>query len=330
MSSHPYSISGGYRHRADRISEIRFPSEGHLERSFSVLISEPESKDDGQIGGLAILDNDNMRVVMDGLDVNRPSGIVGQSLRKAFIETMDWDEFSAFCRLRKEYIPGIVDIDTPRHKPLEGNYLRQSALGLTLDPEKDCRSTFLKELSDDPDVPYVFPPSSIDMMRTEICRHLFFVAKNGLKSELAWDIRMNITWNRTGRVIGMPAVQAENDLNWRHEVSAGSEILAEACRAALEPYLSGPVEILDMEGYPAEFGLAGKNKGFLVLRKFAGHHMSITRDMTMADRLTKLRDDQLEALWACVKVMDVETSEENRARQMELEMHHLRVAYEKA
>ncbi len=331
MDTTQITHTGPYAHVAENITEVRFTSRHEVDRSFTILIADHalEDPEDEEREGIAVLDNDNSRVVFDGL--MGTSGARGTAImfRFAHLSSMTWEDFSAACRSNPRYRGGIEDIDTPRDEPAAGNLASQAALGLSISPDTDSRSDFIRALSEDPDVPYKFPPSSRDSMIEEICRHLMYVENNGLRSQIGWDIRMNMNWNRTGRIKGAEPMNSDQDFNWRHNVEQEADVTQIALRNAMLPYTNGVTCILEMEEFPCEFAQVGRKGGFLVLRKFCDLHMSATRDISMFDRLMRLNDDQLEGLWVTCRVLDQDLSREERMRTMEYQMHLQRKIFEK-
>lgn len=321
---------GQYIHRSDRISEIRFKSEGDIERSFTILIAEGYEGDEDPAPhlGLAVLDNDNGQIVFDGYASDKDPSSAVMIFHMAHFESMEWSEFSEACRNAPNYRGGILDIDKRRLLPLPGNPMRQTSLGLMREVKEDIRSEFFRALDDDPETPYSFPPIDRSGAEEEICRHFCYVDRN--KSYIAWDIRMNMSWNRTGRFRGGLDVSPDFDYDWRMIVRNRPEIIDEACSRALDPYVSGPTTFLEMEEFPCEFRRIGKNNGFLIIEKFADYYLSATRDVSLSARVARLSDLELEALWGIIRVMDFETSRSQRVEVMEMLMNQIRVEMERA
>lgn len=331
MTQITQETTGPYAHDAGATEEVRFASQGDVERSFTIILAdhatqEPENPNKR---GIAILDNDNAEVVLDGMTGPGGPDSPAMQFRFAHICAMDWAEFSAMCRENERYRGGIADLDDAFPIPAEGNPYRQAALGLRLPPEKDTRSEFVRALSEDPEVPYTFPANGREGMTEEICRHLMFIERGGLKNHIAWDIRMNFSWNRTGRIRGGTPVDGGHDYNWRHMVETEPDVTRMAASEALAPYLESACFVLDMEEFPCRFELAGRNKGFLTLKTFCGNHMSATRDVSIEDRLLRLNDAQLEGLWVVCRVLDEDLSRENRTQEMSHQMHLLRMRFDK-
>lgn len=323
--------TGPYAHKAELKEEIRFTSVGDVERSFTILIADHAigSPEDETRRGIAILDNDNASVVLDGICEKRDPYGLATRIRFADIGTMDWKAFSAYCRSAETFRGDQPDIVEPCDLPRNGDVLRQAALGLNIDPSKDNRSTAVKALSENPDVPYRFPLADRDRMTAEICRHLMFIENGGQKSHIAWDIRMQKGWNKTGRIKGGTAVNAEFDSDWRHTIETNPHLSKRACAQAIAPFITAPMDVFDNGKFPCEFQLIGRNKGFLILHKFCGNFMLATRDVSMCDRLMRLRDDEIEALWVTCRVLDYDLSQPMRAAALEAQMHDMRLAYER-
>lgn len=330
MSTRKLHQKGPYSYEEGNIEEIRFRSTGDVDRSFTALIVDHVTDDPASHHrrGIAILDNDNQKIVFDGLYADQPQSSILVTFRFASLTSLDWEEFSQLCRDNSRYHGGIADIDLITDAPNPGNQSHQAALGLL--PSQDIRSDFIKAISEDPDTPYSFPPIDREGMEEEICRHLMYVepAPLGNSSYIAWDIRMNSGWNRTGRIRGDAGVDPSHDADWRHTVENDESIVKQACQDALSVYLEGSCAIMDMEDYPCEFGVAGKNGGFLILKKFSNSHMRATQDVGIPRRMEGFMDEEVEALWVICRVLDEDLSFENRRKDMEHQMHLARVAYE--
>ncbi|MFX4300197.1 hypothetical protein [Pseudosulfitobacter pseudonitzschiae] len=316
---------------ASRREEVRFESSGSVERSFSILVIEKQKSADAPDlkPGIAVIDNDNLSVVLQGIDADRMENPILTMLRVAELQTMEWQDFSEYCRNHPSYRGAAPDIDQWSKLPHPGNLQNQRSIGLANDQLQDIRSDFLRSLDDDPDVPYSFPAIDRDSIEQEIASHLRFNERNGRRSHIAWDIRMNMNWNRTGRLRGGTDVNPVHDHDWARLINDESEIIEIACQRATQDYTNGMISILDMEEYPCEFRRIGKNNGFLIIESFAGIYLFATPDIDISERLIRLSDPQIEALWAIVRVMDFETSRIARTLEMEYQMHLLRVETEK-
>lgn len=329
MSIENYLQRGPYLYRPGNIEELRFASSGEVDRSFSILISEKIADPASSVAssGITVLDNDNLKVVFDGLYGSDEYTGAQVLIRFYSLVSMSWADFAEFCRNNAGYRGEIEDINSKAQVPSSGSPENQISLGLS--PIKDARSEFVRAISDDEGIPYSFPVMDRDGMMFEICRHLMYIdPKTPWCQNIAWDIRMNMNWNRTGRLRNMTEMDREQDADWRHMVENDPEIIREACEKSISAYVSQPVHILDMEQYPCEFETAGKNNGFLILKKFCGFHINATHDISIADRVMRLSDDAIEALWVACHVLDKDLSPEERRHDMEYQMHLSRMSFE--
>lgn len=331
MSSEALRKTRSYFQHASRKEEVRFASSGDVERSFSLAVIDDSCIDERceLKRGIAIIDNDNLRIVLDGLDADKVNTAILVMLRIADFQTMEWQEFSEYCRKNPLYRGGIPDIDHWTKAPHPGNPQNQTFSGLAFDLHNDIRSDLLRDLDEDPEVPYSFPAIDRQGIEAEICSHLLFTERNGRRSHIAWDIRMNMSWNRTGRIRGGTYIDPITDHDWNQLLEDDPEIIKLACKKAIAEYTSGRTAILDMEEYPCEFRRIGNNMGFLIIDNFAGHFLFATPDISIPERLARLTDREIGALWAVVRVMDFETSRQMRITEMEYQMHLLRVDVER-
>lgn len=330
MSSEALRKTRSYFQHASRKEEVRFASSGDVERSFSLLaIDDIGGNETGDLKrGIAVIDNDNLRVVLHGLDADKVNTDILVMLRIADLQTMEWHEFSEFCRKHPFYRGGISDIDHWTKTPHPGNAQNQKSYGFAFDLRNDIRSDLLRDLDENPEVPYSFPAIDRQGIEAEICSHLLFTERNGRRSHIAWDIRMNMSWNRTGRIRNGTYIDPVTDHDWNQLILDDPDIIKLACTQAIADYTRGRTTILDMEEYPCEFRRIGSKKGFLIIENFAGHFLFATPDISIPERLVRLNDKEIEALWAITKVMDYETSRQMRIAEMEYQMHLLRVDIE--
>lgn len=331
MSSEALRKTKAYLQYASRKEEVRFASSGDVERSFSLLAINDAKSDEARKlkPGIAIIDNDNLCVVLSGLDAEKVNTAILVMIRIADFQTMEWREFSEYCRKHPLYRGGISDIDHWTKTPHPGNPQNQKSAGFAFDPHNDIRSDLLRDLDDDPAAPYSFPAIDRAGIEAEICSHLLFTERNGRRSHIAWDIRMNMSWNRTGRIRGGSYIDPVTDHDWNQLILDDPEIIELACKNAVADYTTDPTTILDMEEYPCEFRRIGSKNGFLIIHRFAGHFLFATPDISVTERLIRLTDKEIEALWAVIRVMDFETSRQMRIVEMEYQMHLLRVGIER-
>ena len=318
---------GPFEYAPANIRELRFASAGEVDRSFTVLIASRVLDDFLQRNntGIAVFDNDNDKVVFDGLHGHRTSGSKAMLDRLDSLAALDWTGFSNACRVNRHYCGGIADIDINCPLPNSGDSNAQQALGIN--PIIDNRSDFIRELANVPDVPYDLPSMERIEMFREINAHLMFREED--RTYLAWDIRLNMKWNKTGHMDGMPALEKRHDKAWSHLVETDPTIIQEACREVMSVYVDAPTSILDMEEFPCEFILVGRNNGFLGLQKFHGQHMEAIEGQNISDLISDFNDAEIEALWVICRVLNDDLSAVNRSQDMEYQMHLLRRQWEK-
>lgn len=331
MSTEALRKSESYFDHAVQVEEIRFPSSGDVDRSFSLLVLKGPVGEGPRIlaKGIAIFDNDNLCILVDGIDGERADNPFLTMMRIAEFQTMEWQEFSETCRKHPRYRSGISDVDLWVKSPHPGNLQNQASIGAVIDPSSDMRTEFLMALDEDPEVPYSFPAIDRTGIEEELCRHFRFEERNGRRTHIAWDIRMNMNWNRTGRIRNGVMLDPESDHDWTQLILEDASIVRNACSRAVAPYTDVPTTFLDMEEYPCEFRRIGTHKGYLIIENFAGHFLFSTPDITIRERLIRLNDDEILALWAIIRVMDEETSRAMRISEMEYQMHELRVEFER-
>lgn len=317
------------RHKAD----ISFDSAGDVPRSFTVVLAQGLLATAGReaASGIAIIDNDNGRVVCDGIQATsgtdgRPNAT--QLMAFALLPEMDWHAFSNYCRGHASYRGGIEDIDKALSLPHGGSRSRQVELGLIRPNFSDIRPIALREINSISAMPYRFPVSSRKAMINEILPRLHYRAQDGSRA-LAWDIRMNFKWNASGHVEGGEAVERSMDRRWAAQSDRDGDAFKQACDQSLQPFVVAPFVALDLDpSRAAELDVRGDNGGFLVLSSFAGRDMTFSGPRELEDKLDAMSDDDLSMLWATARILDVDLSKGVRGAEMALAMNEVRAALE--
>ncbi|MEP3666561.1 MAG: hypothetical protein ABJN42_07490 [Roseibium sp.] len=326
-------LTGPYIHNPDNIAFVSFETEGETPRSFSILIAEGMifEGEEYPANGIAVLDNDNVAIVFDQAyeqDVNGQGPSRDQRTAFNFLQALGWQEFSYFCRTRDTYRNGIEDIDVKTAIPNEGNRESQVRIG-ALDPAFiDNRSDLIRSLNASPDLPYAFPRASRESMVTEIMAHDVFYSEGGSPSSLAWDVRMNFDWNKTGRIVDGEEVCQTMDDKWDAEMRDNKSIFDAACDACLDPFISSnfsPFEIEDME---AELDVRGGNNGFVALKKYNDQDMTFSDIDELHGKLETLSDEDIMGLWLTVRTLDVDLSRDVRAADLAVQLNESRAELE--
>lgn len=323
---------GPYFHRKEARVDLRFDSVGSSPRSFTVLVADAVAKGpDNAKAGLAVYDNDNDRIVMDGLN-RQPNTQLGLSLDQkivlALMTEMTWGQFSSYVRKHPSYRGGVADIDSAQGVPAPGNMERQVALGLIEEGYSDIRPAVLREVHADRELPYTFPPASRAAIIADLAAHTLFKTGDD-RDMLAWDVRMNFAWNRSGRIEGQDAVDDRFDSRWAKESGNASDIFAQACETALKPYLAEPFKVLDLDdSLPIELDVMGGRGGFVVLKSVNGTALRGKGPQGLATALDALDDQTLTQVWAATRILDVDFSRSVRKEIMTDLLHDARLAQE--
>lgn len=180
-------------------------------------------------------------------------------------------------------------------------------------PANDIRSELARALHDLNE--YRLPATSRAGMIVELMARPLL--KSGPQFYPSWDIRMDFSWNQTGRVAGGKETTPEHDEKWQELLGADSSIFHEACTRALSVWVDDYVDLLDMDGaFECSIDLAEPARDALVLKSFAGHDMGFASRSDWADHLKSLDDAALCDLWTALRVLDADLSRKERAQIM--------------
>ena len=234
--------TGQFLHEQAYKQTLFFKGEGDVPRSFTVLVALATKADrnantDLTRNGIAIIDNDNWRIVADKC-LQQPSGLKGASREqcKLFedLAAMDWSEFSSFCRSQSTYRAGSPDLDNRAAVPATGDAHNQAQLGLRKAEVADDRTDFVRALHETGE--YNLPRTSRDgMVKDLMMRQSQLVRGTRM---LSWDVGMNYAWDRSGRVEGGEDIGANFDSTWDREMEDNPEHLRAACDRAVAPYVA--------------------------------------------------------------------------------------------
>lgn len=331
--------TGQFLHEEALKTTLFFAGEGQVARSFTVLValaSKPSSAPnaDPTCNGLAVIDNDNWRIVADRC-LPQASGLKGASRdqRKLFLEvtTMDWSEFSAFCRSQATYRSGSPDLDARADVPAEGNAERQAKLGLIAPAPamtgvpSDIRSDLVRSLHDAGE--YNLPPTSREGMVKDLMMRQSQTVRG--RKLLSWDIGLNYAWDRSGRVEGGEILDADFDRRWMKEMAANPDHLRTASDRALAPYVVSGFNVLELgESAGCELNIGGDQDNFLMLSTFGEHDLSFRDFRELREKLAEIPDDTLLNLWTTVRVLDRDLNRQSRAYDVAWELNEIRAALE--
>lgn len=321
--------TGPYAHEPDMCREIRFATAGPVERSFSIVfatgcVTRPEDK---AARGIAVLDNDNARVVTDGLRPVRGEPDESDPVATIAIEVvanMDWNTFARTCRSSSRFRGGISDIDILSDIPDAGDANAQISLGLIDKVPSDIRTALMRDAHVSEQVPYTFPPMNRRRMEAEVIS----AAKSNEDSVgPGWKVLPEDGWNRTGRVHGKPLPDPGLDHDWRVQVTRTPSVLVEAARRFAEPYTQAPSEIMGL-GPLAKAECAFSDDADLFLTRLGEQSVTAPTMDAFRTRVREMEDDQLVHLWAACRVMAEDLSVEELRENLPYHVHDLRQEFE--
>lgn len=331
MSDGIKARTGHFRHDPSWKTQLRFASQGDVERSFFVLIAGAEDAG-GMVGpeynGIAILDNDNLCVVADR-HMKESSGYFGPSeAQKAEFErirSMDWQEFAAFCRslprFRGETIPDIHRGDA---LPECGNRLSQLALGIVKPAAGDIRTPAMKAAHEDPSCPYVFPPISREEAIKKLTGHAVYRGGHHRPFRLAWNIKLTMDYDSSGKGEDHP-VDSRFDRRWDRAFENDSSIFNNACDDLLRPYMDGEFAVWPGEGAGRwRFETDGTSGGYLVLSQVDGRPLEFSEMMDFSEQLDAMSDTDLAELVMVVATLDHDLSRDNIRNAFERQLNFMR------
>lgn len=324
--------TGPYIHPLEMCSDISFPSSGSRERSFTVLVASQNISrpDDLDAQGIAILDNDNGRVVVDGIRPvrNMTPDDPAAAMVLEMVCSMSWASFSKMCRRSDRYRGGIPNIDANLDTPLPGNPDRFTSKTPIFHPSADNRTGIMREMHLDKSTPYRLPSRTYAKMVDDIVEQ----AKRFSEGYgLFWNLTPASGWNRTGRVANGPEIQEDFNEDWRREVSESPNMTNQAVLEFARPYLEQPSEIAGL-GPEATCGfeiILGGRRPVLKMQSINGHNLAADTEIEFLDKLSMLTKSEIAHLWASQRVMQGELSDEVLRESLPLYMADLRVALER-
>ncbi|MBW3243487.1 hypothetical protein KUV57_12505 [Epibacterium sp. DP7N7-1] len=325
--------TGQFLHEAALKRTLFFKGEGAVPRSFTILValaSKPDRQANTDLtrNGIAIIDNDNWRIVADRC-LPQPSGLKGASReqRHLFNElaAMDWTEFSSFCRSQSTYRAGSPDLDNRSAVPDCGDAQNQVQLGLRGADVIDDRTDFVRALHETGE--YNLPKTSRDgMVKDLMMRQSHKVRDTRM---LSWDVGMNYAWDRSGRVEGGEDLCSSFDTKWEHELGDNPEHLRMACDRAVAPYVASGFNVFELgEKAGCELNLGGVNDKFLMLSSFGELDMGFSNFGELREKLNGMNTEDLVNLWTTVRVLDTDLNRSNRAFDVAWELNGIRSSLE--
>ena len=180
-------------------------------------------------------------------------------------------------------------------------------------PRDDVRTSLAQEIHDMGE--YRLPALSRAAMMIELMARKM-IKEDGLFHP-CWDIRMNFSWNMSGRVEDGRETVRDFDARWAELIDTDPSVFHEACTRALAPYVDEFVDILEMDGaLECSLDLSEPGRDTLILKSFKGESTGFRSRSDWSAHLRTLDDDALCDLWMSLRILDQDLSRKNRAEVM--------------
>lgn len=299
--------TGSYLHRPEDIRRISFSLADGDRRSFTLLVAAAQVQGATHVdrNGICIIDNDSRAVICEGFMVGKGRGGNASPEQIAILDRltqMEWAEFSEFCKTCPSYRGNLSD------------------------DCRDNRDDFLKGL--DGVEGYRFPRTTREGMISEILGHATWTDISGRKL-LAWDIRMNFPWDKSGRVDGGEELCRSQDARWKKAIEGNSKAFRKACEKTLEPFLDSNFRVLDGDDdMICNLDVAGSHGGWLVLRSLGGQDLRMASQTDFAAFLATASDTVIRNIWATLRALNVDLSRKNRVQMMSWTLNQMRAEME--
>lgn len=325
-------MTGQFLHEIAHKHPLFFKGEGEVPRSFTVLAAlayKPQNEDEVDLSknGIAIIDNDNWRIVADEIS-SQSTGLMGASPEQvnilSQIVAMDWSEFTNFCRAQPRYRAGSPDIDMAAAQPDSGSHGNQARLGLRSPKMDDYRNDFIRSLNSLGE--FNLPATSRDGMIRDLMMRSSTPSNNGRM--LSWSINMDFNWDRSGTVSRGADLDPAYDARWAKALRADPSIMERATEAAFAPYLVPDYAVFDLEDEANCQLVASANGDDIMLSSYRGNDMSFTDFHDLRKKLSALEGDDLVYLWTTARVLDKEFNRLNRSNDVMPHLNQIRADME--
>lgn len=325
-------MTGQFLHEAAHKHAVFFNGEGDVPRSFTVLAAlayKPMNESDVDLSrnGIVIIDNDNWRIVADGISP-QSTGLMGASPEQvdllSQIAKMKWGEFSDFCRVQQRYRAGSPDIDMGASAPAAGSHENQTRLGLRNPKLDDYRNDFIRALNDLGE--FNLPATSRDGMIRDLMMRASVEVPGGRM--LSWTTDMNFNWDRSGNVARGADIDPTYDARWAKALRSDPSIMERATEAAFAPYLVPNYAVFDLEDDANCQLIASEHTSDILLSTYRGQDMSFTDFHDLRKKLSALEGDDLVYLWTTARVLDKEFNRLNRSSDVMPHLNTIRVDME--
>lgn len=305
--------TGPYLHAPDDLLRLRFES-GGTPRLFTLLFAQARASDgDVAAAGMAVLDEDEGRVLLDRHAADAPDRGASELYR---VHGLDWAEFSAFCRTHPRYRGGAPDIDNRHDTPLPGSRTRQARLGAAADlvaepppgAGRDLRSELMRRADADPSCPVRFPPRDRAGVLADLGGRAMRSADRG-SWHLGWPVRFPSAADLTG-IAGDTVVDRSLDLAWSDLIEQRPELIEEARMRSIERVASaglGTFGAEDAGRYDLRLLETGQGAAILLLAVDDLGIGAISAE-ALTGELARMPDNLLRDLWKLSRTVEHELS----------------------
>lgn len=323
-------VTGQFVHLAGQKMNLFYKSKGNVDRSITIVAAIAKN-DDGlsfDSNGIAIIDNDNLAVLAEGLYA-QASGVNGPSSKQVralqILAGMDWSKMANFVSGCDSFHRGVArDIDMNSAHPDEGNFENQVLLGLKNEDQRDFRNELARALH--ADGLYDLPATSkAGMINSLLMRPL---ARCDQGKCLTWDVSINPDWDLSGHVNGGEDIDPEFDGRWKRELRGDEDLREEVFDAAFGAYFEDGFSVLEMEEAGCELELIDGDRDRVVMRSFNGKPMIFESVSDYRNSLTAMKPEELVTFWVAAKVLDQDFSRKQRHHDFQLACNSVRAEHE--
>ncbi len=303
--------TGPYLHAPDDLLRLRFET-GGTPRLFTLLFAQARASDgDVAAAGLAVLDEDEGRVLLDRHAADAPDRGASELYR---VYRLDWAEFSAFCRTHPRYRGAAPDIDNRHDTPLPGSRTRQARLGAAADlvaeprpgARRDLRSDLMRRADADPACPVRFPPRDREGIIADLSERAMRSGDHG-SWHLGWAIRFPAGLDLNG-ISGGAVVDRSLDIAWSELIEQRPELIDEARMRSVERVASAGLRTFGAED-EGRFDLrlmeTGQGPAILLLAMDDLGIGAISAE-ALTDELSRMPDHVLRDLWKLSRTVEHE------------------------
>lgn len=261
-----------------------------------------------EVNGIAILDDDNVSVVIDRHMIAARKATQIEEFER--IKAMPWAQLSLFVRTHPHLSPSTPEDLLTGREPARGDLINQARTkrDVTFAPAADILTQAMREENAKPDGAYHWPASSRSEIVSAIVNHPWHSTNGAFGYALGWDIKVP-GFDATGATHEFTPDPAFATL-WKATVEKDDHLFWEVCAEAVSPYVDGQVQ-----SWPGDddgdwsFRTEGRSGGWLVLSKWRSHRMEFGSPDGLRSFLDDLSDADLVDLYKGIVCFDSDLSE---------------------